>query len=76
MPLKSLLRLLVDCSENVQINKITFTPMKKSPKVPDWNLDVNKGPWTAKAESLVGMLLIMLLISYHIKITTNLFSFL
>ena len=50
MPLKNLLRLLVDCSKNVHVNKITFTPMKKSPKVPDWNIDVNKGPWIVDTE--------------------------
>ena len=59
MPLKNLLRLLVDCSENVHVNKIKFPPMRISPKVPDWNLDVNKGPWTPKEDSLVGMLLII-----------------
>ena len=51
MPLKNLLRLLVDCSENVHVNKIKFPPMRISPKVPGWNLDVNKGPWTAKEDS-------------------------
>ena len=50
MPLKNLLCLLVDCSKNVHVNKITFTPMKKSPKVPDWNIDVNKGPWIVDTE--------------------------
>ena len=25
--------------------------MRISPKVPGWNLDVNKGPWTAKEDS-------------------------
>ena len=70
MPLKSLLRLLVDCSENVHVNKITFKS-KLSPKVPGWKIDVNKGPWTPKEDSLVGMLLISLLINYHFKIKTN-----
>ena len=71
MPLKNLLRFIVDCSENVHVNKITFTPMKLSPKVPGWKIDVNKGPWTPKEDSLVGMLLIILLINYHFKIKTN-----
>ena len=63
MPLKKwlmyLLCLLIDCSENVHVNKIKFTPMRISPKVPGWKIDVNKGPWTPKEDSLVGMLLII-----------------
>ena len=70
MPLKKwlmyLLCLLIDCSENVHVNKFKFPPMKISQKVPGWNIDVNKGPWTPKEDSLVGMVSIIILKSQPI----------
>ena len=64
------LYLLVDCSENHHVNKITFTPMKESPIVPGWNIDVNKGPWTARWNSLVGNVHLFNC-HYHFQVTTK-----
>ena len=40
--------------------------MKISQKVPGWNIDVNKGPWTPKEDNLVGMVSIIILKSQPI----------
>ena len=78
MPLKKwlmyLLCLLIDCSENVHVNKIKFTPMRISPKVPGWNLDVNKGPWTAKEDSYSNYITYQLSFYNHNKFLFYIFE--
>ena len=55
--------MLADCSENHHVNKIMNIGWKKLPneipRVPGWNIDVNKGPWTAPFNTLVGTIILL-----------------